>query len=96
MTATGVGGLLERGRRRRDRGAVADPDHRAGADRGAQDLGGEPADHPAGQVLGAGDRRGEMDGIEAVAAPEGVGGRALDRGPVDDPDLDDPLRPGRA
>ncbi len=35
-----------------------------------------------------------MDGVEAVASPDGVGGRALDRRPVDDADLDDPLRAG--
>ena len=45
--------------------AVTDADGRAIADRPAQDLGREPADHPAGQVLGAGDGRGEVDARRA-------------------------------
>ena len=84
-------GLLERRGHRRDRGAIPHADGRPGPQRPAQDLGGEPADHPPGEVLGAGDRRREVDGIEAIASAKGVGGRALDRGPVDDPDLDDAL-----
>ena len=88
------GGLLERGRHGCHRHAVADADHRAGADRAPEHLGGEPADHPPGQLLGTGDARREMDGVEPEPGPERVGGRALDRGPIDDPDLDDALRPG--
>ena len=34
-----------------------------------------------------------MDGIEPVAASERIAGWALDRGRVDDPDLDDALGP---
>ena len=35
-----------------------------------------------------------MDGVEAVAVTERIGGRGLRRGRIDDPDLDDALRPG--
>lgn len=79
---------------RADRGPVADPHDLAVTDRAAQDLGTEPADHPARQVLRAGDRRGEVDGTESEALAERVGGRRLRGGPVDDPDLDDPLGAG--
>ena len=64
------------------------------ADHASQHLGGEPADHPPGQLLGTGDARREVDGVEPEAVAERVGGRALHRGPIDDPDLDDALRPG--
>ena len=57
-------------------------------------LGGEPTDHPAGEILRSGDRGCEMDGIQSVAAAEGVGGGRLRPRPVDDPDLDDAFRPG--
>ena len=77
-----------------DRRAIPDPDDRAVADPGAQDLRREPADHAAGEVLGAGDGRGEMDGVQAVAPAQGIGGRRLDGGLVDDADLDDALGPG--
>ena len=73
---------------------VPDPDDRAVADPGAKDLGREPADHAPGEVLGAGHGRGEMHGIQAVAPAQGIGGRRLDGGLVDDADLDDALGPG--
>jgi hypothetical protein len=88
------GGLLERARHGCHRHAVADPDHRPGADHAPQHLGCEPADHPPGQLLGTGDARREMDGVEPEAGPERVRGRALHRGPIDDPDLHDALGPG--
>ena len=68
-----------------------DADDLADAEHTAEDIGGEPTDHPAGQVLGAGDRRREMDGVETIAPSQGVGRRAFGRRPVDDPDLDDAL-----
>ncbi len=86
--------VLQRVGDRRDRGAVADADDRAVADDPAQDLGREPADHPAGEVLRAGDRRGEMDGVESVGVAQRVRRRGSRAGPVDDPDLDDPLGAG--
>ena len=89
----GRGGLLEGRGGRRHRGPVADTDDRARPERAAQDLGGQPADHPASEVLGTGDGRGEMDGVEAEGPAQGVAGRALDGRAVDDPDLDDPLGP---
>ena len=94
MTATGVAVLLERGRCRRDGRAIADPDDRTGSQGRPQDLGGEATDHSPGQVLGPGDGRREMDGVEPEPSDEGGGRRALDRGPIDDPDLDDPLGTG--
>ena len=90
----GRGGLLEGGGGRGHRRPVADTDDRARPERAAQDLGRQPADHPAGEVLGTGDGRGEMDGVEAEGPAQRVAGRALDGRAVDDPDLDDPLGPG--
>ena len=84
-------GLVEGVRGGRDRGAIPHPDDRAVTDRRTQDLGGQPTDHPPGQVLGSHDGRGEMDGVQAIAASKGVGGRAGGAGGVDDPDLDDAL-----
>ena len=78
-----------RGRHRR---TVADADDCTVADRVAQDPGGEPADHPPGQVLGAGHGRGQVDTVEAVSLAERLARGALGRGRVVDPDLDDPLR----
>ena len=62
--------------------------------RPAQDLRGEPTDHPPGQVLRAGDGRREMDRIELVTPAQDVRRRAFYRGAIDDPDLDDALGPG--
>ena len=87
------GGLLECGRGGRHRRPIADPDDGAGPQRVAQDLRREPADHPARQILGPGDRRREMDGIEPERSPESLGGGALDGRPIVDPDLDDALGP---
>ena len=86
--------ILERVGDGADGRPVADPDDRAVADPGAKDLGRQAADHAAGEVLGAGHGRGEMDRVEAVALAQGVGGGRLDGGLVDDADLDDALRPG--
>ena len=73
---------------------VADPDDRAVADGSPQDLGRKAADHPPREILRAVHRGREVDGVEAVAVTERVGGRGLRRGRIDDPDLDDALRPG--
>ena len=85
--------LVEGVGRRRDRGAVADPDRLPVAGRGAEHLRAEPPDHPPRQLLGSGDRRREGDGIETEPLPEGLGGRTLGARRVDDPDLDDALGP---
>ena len=89
----GRGGLLEGRGGRGHRRPVADTDDRARPERAAEDLGGQPADHPAGEILRTGDGRGEMDGVEAEGPAQDVAGRALDGRAVDDPDLDDPFRP---
>src|SRR5437899_3555014 len=75
----------------RDRGAVADPDDRAVADRGSQPLAREPADHPPADLFGPDQGRREMDGAETEPLAQLVtGGRYLG-GSIDDPDLDDAL-----
>ena len=61
--------LLERVGHGQDGRAVPDPDRRAGPHGDAQDLRREPADHPAGEVLGSGDGRCEVDLVERVAVP---------------------------
>ena len=89
------GRVLERVGHGADRRPIPDPDDRAVADPGAQDLRREPADHASGEVLGAGDGRGEVDGVQAVkrcrsASAAGDSTAVL----VDDADLDDALGPG--
>ncbi len=56
-------------------GAVPDPDDGPVTDLGAQDLGAQAPDHAAGQVLGPGDGRGEVDGIELEIVAKHVRGR---------------------
>jgi hypothetical protein len=85
------GRLLEGGRGGRHGDAVPDADRRSAAQRAAQHVGCEPADHPTRQLLRSRDGRGEVDGIEPEPGSQGLGRGTLDRGPVDDPDLDDAL-----
>ena len=86
-------GFVEGVGHRRDRGPVPDPDDHPVAHLVVQHLGGEPADHPARQVLGTRERGRQVDRLQVVRAAELVPGRRLGSGPVDDPDLDDPLGP---
>jgi hypothetical protein len=85
-----VEGVGDGGNRR----PVSDPDDGSIADGRPEDLGAEPPDHAPADILRPGDGGCEMDGVEAEAPAELVGGRRGFRRSIDDPDLDDALGAG--